>query len=275
MPRLLIAGYGFLGEALKLHFTSLGWDVDALSLSGTEAAIACDLSSSAAVMQWDGEYDLIIHCAATRGGGVSAYRSIYLDGCRNLRNRFPATPIIFTSSTSVYGQVDHQQVTEQSLACPASATSQVLRDAEAFILEGEGVVLRLSALCGPGRCHTLTSFLNGSARIDGDGARVLNFVHRDDVASACLLIIDRWSVAVGEVFNVSAASLSQRQCYQSLADHYRREFPQMAGPGQRPKLRGVTSKSVVSDKIRAMGWAPISPDFLSIAKKSNSDPTRK
>lgn len=270
MARLLIAGYGFLGESLKEHFIAAGWVVDTLSRGGTESSIACDLSSPDAVTRLDGEYDLIIHSAATRGGGVDAYRAVYLDGCRNLQRRFSKTPLIFTSSTSVYGQVDHENVTEESPAEPSAETSRVLREAEDLVLSAGGVVLRLSALCGPDRCHTLKSFLNGTARIGGEGVRILNFVHRDDAASACVLIADHWCEAQGQIFNVTAAALSQRQCYQALADHYGGKFPPVADVRLRPKRRGATSKSVVSDKIRAMGWEPSCPDFLSIAKKSES-----
>ena len=267
MARLLIAGYGFLGEALKNHFAAAGWVVDTLSRSGANGSIACDLSSPDAVTRLDGEYDLIIHCAATRGGGADSYRAIYLEGCRNLQRRFPETPLIFTSSTSVYGQVNHEDVTEESPAEPSAETSRVLREAENFVLAAGGVVLRLSALCGSGRCYILKSFLNGSASLDGEGVRILNFVHRDDVASAYLLIADHWCEAQGQIFNVSAAALSQRRCYQSLADHYVRALPPVAELGQHPKRRGTTSKSVVSDKIRAMGWVPSCPDFLSIANR--------
>ncbi len=238
--------------------------MDSLTRSGADGSQACDLSDAEAVAGLNSEYDLIIHCAATRGGGEDAYRSVYLHGCRNLRSHFPDTPFIFTSSTSVYGQTDHSEVTELSPANPSAETSRVLRKTEDLVLAAGGVVVRLSALCGPGRCHTLKSFLNGTARMDGAGERILNFVHRDDAASACLLIVDHWREARGQIYNVSAASLSQRQCYQSLADHYGRDLPPVAESGQRTKRRGSSSKIVGSGKIRAMGWEPSCPDFLSI-----------
>ena len=270
MARLLIAGFGFLGVALKNHFSAAGWAVDSLTRSGADGSQICDLSDAEAVARLNGEYDLIIHCAATRGGGEDAYRSVYLDGCWNLLSRFPDTPFIFTSSTSVYAQADHSEVTELSPAEPSAETSRILRETEDLVLAGGGVAVRLSALCGPGRCHTLKSFLNGTARMDGQGERILNFVHRDDAASACLLMADHWGEAQGQIYNVSAAALSQRQCYQSLADHYGRDLPAVAESGQRTKRRGISSKMVDSDKIRAMGWEPSSPDFLSIAEKSKS-----
>ena len=46
MARVLIAGYGFLGRALESKFEAGGWQVSKLNRSGTDGAIACDLSSA-------------------------------------------------------------------------------------------------------------------------------------------------------------------------------------------------------------------------------------
>ena len=215
-----------------------------------------------------GEYDLIIHCAATRGGGVDGYRAVYLEGCRNLLARFSNTPIIFTSSTSVYGQRDHSEVSETSPANPLSETSGILLEAEQLVLAVGGVAIRLSALCGPGRCYTLKSILNGTARIDASGERILNFVDRQDVATACALIYQNWQQAKGECFNVSAVSLTQIDCYSVLAAHYGMPLPPMAQPGQGTRRRGDSSKIVRSDKIKNLGWQPHSDDMLALARVS-------
>lgn len=271
MARLLIAGYGFLGVALKRQFAAEGWTIDSLSRrggDGDDGSLACDLSKAESLAGLKGAYNLVIHCAATRGGGADAYRTVYLDGCRNLRSRFPDTPIIFTSSTSVYGQTDHSEVTEQSPVEPMAETSSVLLEAEDLVLAGGGVVIRVSALCGPARCHTLKSFLNGSSRIDGSGQRVLNFVHRDDAASACLVLANHWDQAKGRVFNVSAVSLTQRDCYQTLMMEYGKPMPPVAEGGQRLARRGATSKIVDSSAIKHLGWQPEYSDFLSIAEAS-------
>jgi len=260
MPKLLIAGYGFLGVALKACFEKNAWSVEALNLHGGQEVLSCDLTSRASVASLKGEYDFIIHCAATRGGGVEAYRSIYGDGVSHLRARFPETPLIFTSSTSVYGQNDHERVTEKSEASPSAETSKVLREVEEVVVSHGGAVLRLSALCGAGRCHTVRSFLNGSARLDAEdgGRRILNFVHREDVAEACYLLAKNGEVARGEIFNVSAISLSQRDCFQELATHYKMPLPPPAFQAEdaSPRTRGRTSKVVDSQKIRQLGWSP-------------------
>ncbi|MBT8044653.1 MAG: NAD-dependent epimerase/dehydratase family protein, partial [Verrucomicrobiae bacterium] len=144
MKRLLIAGYGFLGRALENKFVAAGWVVDKLSRAGAGGAISCDLSSPNEVNALVGEYNLIIHCAASGGGGEESYRKVYLEGARNLMSRYPETHFIFTSSTSVYPQTDHTEVTEESPAMPTTPTGRVLRQTEQEVLAAGGVVARLS-----------------------------------------------------------------------------------------------------------------------------------
>ena len=41
-----------------------------------------------------GAFDVIIHCASTRGGDASAYRAVYLDGVRHLLEGFPGARVL-------------------------------------------------------------------------------------------------------------------------------------------------------------------------------------
>ena len=264
MARLLIAGYGFLGRALEARFAGAGWKVYKLSRSGGEGALACDLSSERDVAALSGEYDLIIHCAASGGGGEESYKKVYLEGVRNLLARFPGTRLMFTSSTSVYPQVDHALVTEQSPADPERATAKVLRETEKLVTSAGGVVARLSGLYGPGRCHVLKNLLAGEARLDGLGERIMNFIHRDDVASAMLLLATMSPFPEGETYNVTADPVSQRDCYAALARHFELPMPDQAN-AELPRKRGNSSKRVSSAKLRELGWRPQYNDFLSLA----------
>ena len=92
-----------------------GWDVEGWTASEESAAAlsakpypACqvDISNHDQVAEHPGTFDAVIHCASSRGGGVEFYRQIYLNGARNLLDRFAETKLLFTSSTSVYGQCD-------------------------------------------------------------------------------------------------------------------------------------------------------------------------
>ena len=262
MTRLLIAGYGFLGVALKEEFAAAGWEVTTLGRS-QEADICCDLTSHEQVMAIPGDYDLVIQCAASGGGGEEAYRAIYLNASQNLLGRFSGVGLIFVSSTSVYAQTDHAEVSEGSPAEPTTATGKILRQAEVNVLGMGGSVARLSGLYGPGRCHILKGLLKGTARLDGDGRRVMNFIHRDDAASALRLMAE--APVNGGIYNISAGAESQRECYQSLADHFALPLPASA-TSDAPRKRGNSSKRVSSSLIRNLGWQPKYPDFLSLAR---------
>jgi nucleoside-diphosphate-sugar epimerase len=264
MAKLLIAGYGFLGRALQNHFGAAGWEVTTLNRSGKEGAIACDLSSSNDVSSLPGHYDLVIHCAASGGGGEESYRKVYLEGTRKLLKRFPDTPYIFTSSTSVYAQQDHSWVSEESPATPSSSTAKILRQSEDLALGAGGMVARLSGLYGPGRCHVLKNFLSGEARMDGQGERIMNFIHCDDVANAMLMLARMDPFPSGEIYNVTAEPVSQHDCYLALAEHFELPMPR-PHQGLVKRKRGNSSKRVSNTKLKGIGWQPIHNDFLSLA----------
>lgn len=270
MPRLLIAGFGFLGQSLRDCFTAKGWAVDGMNRSGSHEAISCDLSDPKSVNSLSGGYDAVIHCAATGGGGKDAYQKVYYDGARNLLHRFPQCRFLFISSTSVYPQIDHSKVTEKSLAEPQSETAQVLRQTEKAVIDLGGSVLRLSALCGPERMFLLKSYLNGSldSSVSGkNGERVMNYIHRDDASSACALLIDHWQQAQGEIWNASAFSLSRKKGYELLSQHIERPAGTIHTQSQaRPAKRAITSKHVDSDKLRQLGWQPRYTDLLSLVR---------
>ena len=260
--RLLVAGYGFLGRVIGPAFVSHGWHVDGVNRSGSDGAVSCDLGLETSTAAIEGDYDLVIHCAASGGGDVDSYRDVYVKGCQNLIARFSDTPLIFTSSTSVYPQTDHALVTELSAAESTSPRARLLREAENAVLEAGGIVARLTGLYGRGRCHVLKNFLAGTAVLDGAGERIMNFVHCEDVARALVLLAKQG--VQGEIYNVNGGYASQRQVYESLVDHFGLPLPPQADPNL-PRKRGNTSKQVSNAKLKQLGWSPEYDDFLKIA----------
>ena len=259
--KLLLVGNGYLGQAITREFLEHGWEVTTVSRSGEDAAMAADVGDPEAVGNFP-LVDFIIHCAASGRGGVEAYQHVYLDGCRNLATLFPATPILFTSSTSVYAQTDGSVVTEESLAIPDRETGHLLLAAEKVVLDGRGIVARLSGIYGPGRSVILKKFLTGEAVIEEDGRRFLNQIHRDDAARAIYhLAITK---ATG-VYNVSDSfPLSQLGCYEKLSEIFSRSLP-LSGPRDINRKRGWTHKQVSNEKLRATGWQPHFPSFIEAA----------
>lgn len=259
MPTLLLCGHGYLGQAISREFREERWEAVALSLSGGDGTLACDVSSVEAVRGLEVAPDLIVHCAASGRGGAEAYRAVYRDGCRNLLERFPGVRLIFTSSSSVYAQTDGSLVTEESEAEPDRETGMILRETEDLVLAAGGIVARLSGIYGPGRSVILKKFLNGEAVIEEDGRRFLNQIHRDDAARAVLMLATEGGSGI---YNVSDSEpMSQRACYEALAMIFGKDLPP-SGPRDPNRKRGWTHKRVSNAKLRGVGWEPEFPSFL-------------
>ncbi len=259
--KLLLIGHGYLGQAIAHEFRQNGWNVVSTTLSGSDGTLTCDVGNSAAVSQLPSA-DFIVHCAASGRGGAEAYQHVYVDGCRNLVAAFPNTPVLFTSSTSVYAQTDGSTVTEESPTIPDRETGSLLLAAEETVLNSNGIVARLSGIYGPGRSVILRKFLSGEAVIEEDGRRFLNQIHRDDAARA---IFHLATAHLSGVFNVSdSIPLTQLACYEKLSEIFSLPLPP-SGPRDLNRKRGWTHKRVSNMKLLDAGWQPRYPSFIDAA----------
>lgn len=266
---LLLIGHGYLGTAVAGLFRAAEWQVTATSLSGGDGTRPLDVSSAHAVADLAAAIsppDAIIHCAATNRGGADAYQRIYLDGSRHLLAAFPGVRLAFVSSSSVYAQTDGSLVTEDSPADPDRETGRILLETERLALACGGTVARLAGIYGPGRSVILTKFLAGQAVIEEDGRRILNQIHRDDAARALLRLVSLGDACRGGVFNVcDSEPISQLDCYRGLCGIFNRPLPPTA-PRDLNRKRGWTHKRVSNAKLRATGWEPEFPSFLTAAQ---------
>ena len=286
MPRIVIAGCGYVGSATADLFHEAGWEVEGWTASDETAAElardagygvrAVDLTDAAAVGAAASSADAVIQSASSRGGGGDGYRRIYLAGAQHLAAAFPNAVLLFTSSTSVYAQTNGEWVTEESLAEPTRETGRILRETEEFVLARGGIVTRLAGIYGPGRSALLRKFLEERAVIDPASGRYVNQVHRDDIAAALLLLVQRNiaarmtanSGADAQLYNISDHHpLSQRGCYEWLAAHLHRPLPPET-TSQTQRKRGDSNKRVSSEKLQTIGWQPRYPDFATAMRES-------
>jgi nucleoside-diphosphate-sugar epimerase len=200
----------------------------------------------------------------------------------------PLKKFIYTSSTSVYGQNDGSVVTEKSAAEPEAPTSKVLVETEKLLLaaakinlkatdsphnrppapispsggvgrdEGAAVaerkfpavVLRVAGIYGPARGHSFKQFLRGEARIEGDGARWLNMIHRDDLIGVIIAALHH--AKPGEIYNaVDNEPVSQLDFFAWLAAELKRPLPpKVVADAEAGRKRGATNKRVSNAKLR-------------------------
>ena len=263
MPRLLIAGCGYVGSAAARLFAEGGWEVIGWTRSGQsaeppgESAIslsAVDITDLETVRRNSFPADVVVHSASS---GADSYRHVYRDGAANLAACFPSARLIFTSSTSVYPQRNGSSVTEDSPAEPASENAQILRQAEKIILDHDGIVLRVAGIYGPGRSFLLRSVMNGTS-VSSD--HFVNQVHRDDVASAISFLARSRAVDPPRVFNVVDDTPAPRA---EILDWLstRVGVPLSSFPADAEPKRGRSNKRVSNAKLRALGWVPAYPSY--------------
>ena len=277
MKRVLIVGCGYVGVALGGELARQGHAVFGLRRSAPDqwradgiTPLTADLTRPETLARLPGPFDWVINCAASGGGGAEDYRELYLAGNRHLAvwlRRQPPEKFVYTSSTSVYAQNDGSRVTEASPVEPAAATARVLVETERLLCAAarEGlpaVILRVAGIYGPGRGHAFKQFLRGEAVIEGDGSRLLNMIHRDDLTGVIRAALAHGGP--GEIYNaVDDEPVTQARFYGWLAEKLARPLPpSVAADAESWRKRGVTNKQVSNAKLRKeLGYEFKFPNF--------------
>ena len=266
--RVLIVGCGYVGLPLGAELVKHGHEVFGLRRSpGAEAELrsagikplAGDITKADSLIPLPASYDWVVNCVSASGGGAEEYREVYLQGTRNLLEWLGAAPpkkFVYTSSTSVYGQNDGSLVKESSPTEPAVETGKILVETERVLLEAvrarrfPAVILRLAGIYGPDRGYWFKQYLKNEARIEGNGARILNMIHRDDVAGAIIAALT--SGRPGEVYNVvDDEPVSQLHFFQWLSGPLGKELPpSVPEDPDAVRKRGVTNKKVSNRRLK-------------------------
>ena len=265
--RVLIVGCGYVGVPLGAELARLGHEVYGLRRShagGAELSAAGiqpltgDVTKPQDLAGLPGPFDWVVNTVSSTKGGADEYREVYLHGTRNLIEWLVPTPLkkfVYTSSTSVYGQTDGSAVKETSPTEPASASSRLLVETERLLLAAAerkfpAVILRVAGIYGPERGHLFLQYLKNEARIAGDGSRLLNMVHRDDVVGAILAALK--SGRNGEIYNVvDDEPIAQIHFFRWLSESLGKWMPPFATAEENAgRKRGLTHKKVQNRKLK-------------------------
>ncbi len=279
--QVLICGCGYVGIALGRLLVSDGHTVfglrrtaaslPALAAEGISPLLG-DISRPADLEALPGPFDWVIHVASSTGGEVEEYRSVYLDGLQNLlawqdRTHDRPSRLVYTSSTSVYGQADGSWVDESSPTNPTTETGAILVAAEQLLRAASArvhtTILRVAGIYGPGRGHFFRQFVAGKISPPDAPARWLNMVHRDDVATAIRAALEVG--AAGGTYNVADNEpvLATDFLLWIAAQLGRDQTRLGAGSSPtRPSKRAETHKQVSNRLIRdELQWRPAFPTF--------------
>jgi nucleoside-diphosphate-sugar epimerase len=278
--KCLIVGCGYVGLPLGAELVRLGHEVFGLRRNNSAEAelkaagiqpLFADITKPESLAALPREFDWVVYCVAASGGGAENYRQIYVEAPRRLVEWLAASPpkkFLYTGSTSVYGQTDGSPVKESSPAEPQAETAKVLVEAENFLLEAfqqkkfPAVLLRVAGIYGPDRGHLFKQFIKNEARLDGDGARFLNMIHRDDL-TGCIIAALKGG-RPGDVYNVvDDEPVSQKTFFEWLGATLGK-YPPPSTPensGEERK-RGTTNKRVSNRKLKMeLGYQFKYPNF--------------
>jgi nucleoside-diphosphate-sugar epimerase len=110
--------------------------------------------------------------------------------------------------------------------------------------------LRVVGIYGPDRGHWFKQFLKDAAHIEGDGARFLNMIHRDDLVGCIIAALKNGRP--GEIYNATDDEpVNQLHFFQWLAQAVDKPLPPSVpeNPGEY-RRRGVTNKRVSNRKLK-------------------------
>jgi nucleoside-diphosphate-sugar epimerase len=264
--RALVIGCGYVGMPLGKRLVELGhevWGMRRTQESAAELAafgikpFAADITQAGGLDRLTDSFDWVVNLVSSDKGGPAEYRSVYLEGNRNLvewARKNPVKKLVYTSSTSVYAQNDGSAVKESSPAEPATETSQILVEAEKILAAAAPaiptVVLRVAGIYGPGRGHLFKQYLKNESKIPGQGARIINMIHVDDLVEVIIAALKNGRA--GEIYNVvDDEPVSLLHFYRWLAETLGKWMPPFVAEEQEPeRKRAVTSKKVQNRRMK-------------------------
>ncbi|MFW7377470.1 MAG: SDR family oxidoreductase [Oligoflexus sp.] len=266
--KVLIAGLGYLGEALAEGLLKEGYQVWGLRRTAAATShsqlhiIAADLTDQSSLAQAQlPAVDVVFYMPAAKHRDPQRYRQVYQQGLRNLLAALPQKPkhLFYVSSTSVYGQNQGEWISEESPAKPDALTAQVIAAVEEEFIASDlpFTSLRFAGIYGPGRESFCQRVATGQECLDADEQRYTNRIHRDDGVAACLHLLQIDKKA--DIYNiVDCDPASRNEVIRWMCQQLGRELPAVKDIAPH-ELRA--NKRVSNARLLATGFQFQYPSF--------------
>jgi nucleoside-diphosphate-sugar epimerase len=197
----LIVGCGYLGQRVGAWLSARGEAVHGTVRStrrGNELASLGIIPTIADVLHPESldhlpEVERVLYCVGHDRTAGADKRTVYVNGLQNVLHHLPdsVSRLVYSSSTSVYGQSRGEWVDEDSPTDPQQESGKVCLEAERTVSgwattgSVSRAVLRFSGLYGPDRVIR-RDLLERGEPIPGSSTRFLNLIHIDDAAQAAV-----------------------------------------------------------------------------------------
>ena len=232
----LIAGCGYVGFRVAQVWRKRGMVVYAITRSSQKAEELADAGIQPIVFDIAEaripklpDVDVMLWSVGFERSSAVSRHAIWIDGLRRLVNALPdrtdadARRILYTSSSSVYGNCHGQDVDESTVPDPPTEGGQACVAAERLLQEFSlqssvcVSILRLAGIYGPHRLLRRVEDLHNGTPITSPPDEWLNLIHVDDAVTA----IDKvsrmeWPPSLLNV--VCKQSTTRREYYSVLAN---------------------------------------------------------
>lgn len=254
--RLLVTGAsGFLGghlcEALAgqheiVAMVRRGSDTSLLAPLGVEMR-CCDLADPGSLDGVARGVDAVVHLAAyyTFTGDKERYRCINVEGTRALLTSMinsGVTRIVYCSSTEAVGPTGAEPASEDRTPAPVYEYGRSKLQGEELVREHaskgiEHTIIRPSGIYGPRNFEDISYWFitafGGSVMgrfVIGDGRRLLQFVHVEDVVQGFRLALEN-PRSIGRTYHISdSRAYTYDEIYAMLAGIFGRRPPRLHVP---------------------------------------------
>lgn len=207
MARILVVGAGDIGGQLAIKLAKAGHDVWALRRKDAEIGHGVhtfkgDVAEPETLLEIPSGVDILVYTVASPVFSKEGYHKYYYRGIRHVLHALKAQGqqpkhAFFTSSSSVYHQMDASWVDEDSPTEPSSFAGKELLKAEEALAKGyiPATSVRFPGIYGPSRNRMIEQARQGG-HCDPTPEVWTNRIHRDDCVGVLIFLIEK--VLAGE-----------------------------------------------------------------------------
>ncbi|MCW5589009.1 MAG: SDR family oxidoreductase [Legionellales bacterium] len=203
MKKVVILGCGDIGVRLAKLLLAQGHEVMAVrrnikSIPDNVPCISIDLTDKNQINRLPIDIDTVVYCASADQHTETAYEDIYvrgLENCLEFFSKLKLSPsLTFTSSTSIYPQVDGSWVDENSPLGAQHFPARMMLRAETLLQAAavDHIIVRAAGIYGPGRLHLIEQIRNQTIILAN---HYTNRIHADDLAHIILHLISQTRLA--------------------------------------------------------------------------------
>jgi nucleoside-diphosphate-sugar epimerase len=271
--KITIIGCGYVGKALALTWKRAGHHitvttrtqerVDELSQVANEVVVLGEDPSHFFSKTLQLQEVIVISVAAD---SAKDYEKTYLQTVRELADATPKLPflqqIIYTGSTSIYGDHKGSWVNEETIPSPENRNAQILLETEQVLEkltmpQRKVCIFRLGEIFGPGRDFASRLKRIQGQPLPGTGGNYTNIIHLHDILRAIDFALQNQLSGIYNLCN--DIHMLRQELYSSICESV--DLPKVVWD---PAIRSIHggNKRVSNDKLKAAGFRFAKNSFI-------------